>query len=113
MAKHSQFFYTETISYDDEAVAIHLTLAVQPSLVAFRDYIDQLKIWDKESLHQSLVKISEQFAIKLGAIAQPLRVAMTGTTISPPIDETLVLIGRLRVLARLNQALDRIARERN
>jgi glutamyl-tRNA synthetase len=49
--------------------------------------------------------------LKLGKVAQPIRVAMTGNTISPPIDATLALIGKERVLARLQKALDYIAKQ--
>ncbi|MDB6008659.1 MAG: glutaminyl-tRNA synthetase, partial [Gammaproteobacteria bacterium] len=43
----------------------------------------------------------------LGKIAQPVRVAVTGTAVSPPIDATLALLGRERTLARLDAALVR------
>ena len=52
-----------------------------------------------------IVATAEKLEMKLGKIAQPVRVAVTGDTISPPIDVTLLLLGRDRVVNRLNAAL--------
>jgi glutamyl-tRNA synthetase len=56
-------------------------------------------------LHVALQAFAEARGLGLGKVAQPLRVAVTGGTISPPIDATLALLGRERVLARLERAL--------
>jgi hypothetical protein len=47
----------------------------------------------------------EQFELKLGKIAQPVRVALTGTTVSPGIFEIMTVLGRERVVARLDRAI--------
>jgi glutamyl-tRNA synthetase len=52
--------------------------------------------------------VAERAGTALGKIAQPLRVAVTGGAVSPPIDVTVALIGRERVLARLTRASDYI-----
>jgi len=52
-----------------------------------------------------LTAIAAETGLGLGKVAQPLRVALTGTAVSPPIDATAALIGRERVLARLDRAL--------
>ncbi|MCH9744799.1 MAG: glutamate--tRNA ligase, partial [Gammaproteobacteria bacterium] len=64
-----------------------------------------LEGWEKQALHQVIIDVAEQFELKLGKLAQPIRVAMTSSTVSPPIDITLQLIGRERVLARLERAV--------
>jgi len=51
--------------------------------------------------------VSEQLAVGMGKVAQPVRVAVTGNTVSPGIGETLALVGRAEVMARLEQALAR------
>ncbi len=76
-----------------------------PALTAIVAALTNLAVWNKEDIHQTIVSVSEKLAVKLGKIAQPLRVAVTGNTISPPMDITLVLLGRERTLKRLNAAL--------
>jgi glutamyl-tRNA synthetase len=49
---------------------------------------------------------AEELEVGMGKIAQPLRVALTGTAISPSIDKTLWLIGRERSLVRIQRALE-------
>ena len=56
-------------------------------------------------MHAVIAAVAERAGAGLGKVAQPLRVAMTGGTVSPPIDVTVALIGRERALARLARAL--------
>jgi len=58
------------------------------------------------ALHGTLEAFAREKGLGLGKVAQPLRVAVTGGTISPPIDQTLTLLGQTRSLARL-QAVTR------
>jgi glutamyl-tRNA synthetase len=61
--------------------------------------------WTRVSVHSALEALAAEQAVGLGKIAQPLRVAVTGGTISPPIDLTLELLGRERSFARLKAVL--------
>lgn len=108
MAEKSRYFYTSQIVYQAEAVAKHLTADVKPVLVEIRSGFEHLQDWSKEAIHQMINAIAERLAVKLGKIAQPLRVAVTGDTISPPIDVTLFLLGQERVLERLTLALNKL-----
>lgn len=108
MAERSRYFFEDTIHYDEKAAQKHLKSAILPGLIAVREKIQTLNDWNKEALHQIIIDVAESLDIKLGKLAQPIRVAMTGVTISPPMDITLEYIGRERVLARLNQAIDYI-----
>ena len=56
-------------------------------------------------IHNTITEVAEKHGVKLGKLAQPLRIAVTGNTMSPPIDITCALIGQKRVLERLQQAL--------
>ncbi len=53
-------------------------------------------------------KSAKEYGINMGKLGQPLRVAVTGGSVSPPIDVTLVLVGRDRTMARLDHAIDLI-----
>jgi len=70
-----------------------------------REMFEELEIWDADPLHEIVKEVAETLDLKLGKVAQPLRVAISGGAISPPIDVTLELVGRERVLNRVDMAL--------
>lgn len=104
MAEKSRLFYTD-IHYNEDAVAKNLSSDIQPALTEITEALSTLSSWTKETIHEVLLKTAERLGFKLGKIAQPLRVAVTGDTVSPSIDATLYLLGREKVLTRLKQAL--------
>ncbi len=105
MARASRCFYAEVEAYDQSAARAHLTVAVLPALEALRVQWADLSEWIAAAIHQSIAATAEAHGMKLGKLAQPLRVALTGTTVSPPIDQTTCLIGRARALERLDRAI--------
>ncbi|MDR3490421.1 MAG: glutamate--tRNA ligase [Gammaproteobacteria bacterium] len=105
MAEKSSCFYRE-IEYNDAAVKQHLVPEVLPALTLLHQRFEGLTSWNKEALHQLLASTSEELNLKLGKVAQPLRVAVTGDTMSPPIDVTLELLGRDRTLHRIAAAIN-------
>lgn len=105
MAEQSRCFYKDFKEFDADAAKKHLRPVVAEPLKALRDKLANINEWQAEELHQCIIDITEQFAIKLGKLAQPLRVAVTGGGVSPSIDATLELLGRERTLARLDKAL--------
>lgn len=109
MAANSSFFYQEFEQYDDKAAQKNLTVATQPALAQLRERLATVTDWQPEIIHQTVLDTAEALGEKLGKVAQPLRVAMSGGTVSPPIDVTVHLIGRERTLARLDKALAYIA----
>ncbi|GAB6067851.1 glutamate--tRNA ligase [Methylothermus subterraneus] len=108
MAKSSLVFYRDLTEFDPEAAAKYLTEEALPVLQALLERFRQLDAWEQEKLHQAVVATSEALGQKLGKVAQPLRVALTGSSVSPPIDVTLYLLGREKTLARIARAIDRI-----
>lgn len=76
---------------------------------AAHDAMESVASWDAESIAAALASCAAQHAEgKLGKVAQPIRVAVTGTTVSPPIDVTLVMLGRASTLARLRRFLEHL-----
>jgi len=104
MAEKSLYFYQDII-YDDKAVAKHITPEQQPMLTLVREQLAMLSVWEKEEIHKAVSHSVEILGVKFGKLAQPIRVAVTGNTISPPIDVTLMLLGKEKVLSRLDRAL--------
>ena len=64
--------------------------------------------WDATALHDLTQAISERHGLKLGKAQAPIRVAITGRTVGPPLFESLVVLGRERALARLKAARERL-----
>ena len=63
--------------------------------------------WNTVAIHHEIDAICKTFELGMGKIAQPLRIAVTGGTSSPSIDQTLMLIGRDRSLVRLKYFLEK------
>jgi glutamyl-tRNA synthetase len=87
MADKSEYFFSELEDYDAKAAQKHLRPVARDMLATVADY-----------------------DAKLGKLAQPLRVAVSGTAATPPIDETLLLVGKARTIHRIDRALEFIDR---
>ncbi|MES2142326.1 MAG: glutamate--tRNA ligase [Pseudomonadota bacterium] len=99
MAEKSRFFYE---AYPQEKVfPEEILLALKALHVNF----SQLEDWTDEALHRMLLETAEQFSLKLGKLAQPLRLIITGTNVSPPMNLTLRLLGKKEVLDRMEKGL--------
>jgi glutamyl-tRNA synthetase len=107
MAHNSRFFFTDQLEIDPKAAAKHLAGDAPQLLAQVRARLAALGGWDAVGIHAVLNDMATQLGAGLGKIAQPLRVAVTGTSVSPPIDATLALLGRQRSLARIDAALAR------
>ncbi len=105
MAEKSRYFFVDEIEYDDASVKKHLTPEIKPLLIAAKNHFEKMTEWTKESLHHAITEIAAEQGVKMGQLAQPLRVAVTGSTVSPSIDSTLQWIGKEKVLARLQRII--------
>jgi len=104
MAEKSRYFYSD-VKYNQDAFKKHITNDVIAALAAVREGLEHLSEWNREALHEVIVKIAEKLQLKMGKVAQPLRIAVTGDVVSPPIDVTLLLLGRDKSLERINKVL--------
>lgn len=105
MAEASLYFFGETVKIDPKASAKHLTTEAISILGQLKENLSSLGEWSAPFVHETIKAVAEQVGVGLGKVAQPLRVAVTGGTVSPPIDQTLAMIGRNRSLARLATVL--------
>ena len=82
----------------------HVTADVLAALRSvFREF-ERSTQWAAPVLHELIVAQSVQSGLSLGKVAQPIRLAVTGGTVSPPIDATLAILGREETLSRLSRA---------
>lgn len=105
MAEKSQPFFGELEEFDESAAKKHLRPVAVAPLRDLRERLKTLEPWACDALHALVEEIAAARELKLGKIAQPLRVAVTGSAASPSIDVTLQLIGREQCIARLDKAL--------
>ena len=105
MAHNSRFFFVDDVEVDAKAAAKHLCGEALTLLAKVRERLAALPAWEAAAIHAALNELAAQLQAGLGKIAQPLRVAVTGSAVSPPIDATLALLGRERSLRRIDRAL--------
>jgi glutamyl-tRNA synthetase len=101
MAEASRFFFVDAVTLDAKAADKHLTPEARGLLRELTARFASLPDWSAAALHGALEAFATEKGLGLGKVAQPLRVAVTGGTISPPIDQTLALLGETKSLARL------------
>ena len=77
-------------------------------MLKLRDELTKVETFSTENVKSVFHRVMEEEAVKLGKLAQPVRVAITGGTISPGIFETLSLLGKDRTIHRLDTALAKI-----
>ena len=92
---------------DETAATKHLTAAIAPSLQEFADLVEAESDFSKATLEHVLHGLIERQGLKMGKVAQPLRVAFTGRTVSPGIYEVMALLGKDRTLQRIRAAVER------
>ena len=108
MARISEFFYRDFEEYDGASAKKHLRPVALEPLQRMRTAVESLDAWEPEALHQIVVDVAGALDLKMGKVAQPLRVAVAGRAASPGIDVTLRLVGREACLRRIDRALDYI-----
>ncbi|WP_147652140.1 glutamate--tRNA ligase [Vulcaniibacterium gelatinicum] len=108
MAERAAVWYRPLTHYDEAAVAKHLTAAAAAPLREARDRLAALPQWSAEAVNAALAETAQALGLGMGKVAQPMRVAITGTQVSPDIGHTVYLAGRDQALERIDAALARI-----
>ncbi len=108
MAKGAAFFFRPAVEFDEKAAGKFLKPEVAGPLARAREAIAGVEPFSPEGVKTAFEGVLEAEGMKLGKLAQPVRVAITGGTVSPGIFETLCLLGKERSLERIDTALSRI-----
>ena len=110
MARRARFLLVEDVEYEEKAARKFLRPAAQPILDCLHERLSGLESWEPVSLESAFEAArSEQGDIGMGKLAQPVRVAVTGSSASPGIYETLAALGKDRSVARIAAASEWIA----
>ena len=105
MAAGALFYFQSPIVYEDKAAAKFLKPSALEPLQQLTTALTQLERFDEDQIESAFVQTMETTGLKLGKIAQPVRVALSGKTVSPGIFEMIRVLGREETLKRINQAL--------
>ncbi|MDQ3617219.1 MAG: glutamate--tRNA ligase [Pseudomonadota bacterium] len=108
MAERAAVWYRPLEQYDGAAVAKHLNAAAQAPLSDARARLAKLDAWTADAVAAALHETAEALGLGMGKVAQPLRVAITGTQVSPDISHTVYLAGQGQALQRIDAALAKL-----
>lgn len=102
-------YFGQTVSYDEESVKKFLTPAMAPILSKLLARFEAFPDFSKQEWEESFKKLVEEEGMKMGQLAQPVRVALTGRAASPGLFEVMDVLGRERTLLRLRKGIERAA----
>ena len=109
MAESCRYCYADFDEIDPAAAKKHLRPAILEPLRALQARLVEIDDWNAGNIDRAIKATAAEYEMSLGKLGQPVRVAVTGGPVSPPIDITVELVGRRRTLARLSSALDFVA----
>ena len=112
MADVSEFYFCEEITYDEKAAGKFLSRETLPMLNQVMTSLSKESVWGQENVHRLVQQLAETRGEPLVKIAQPIRVALTGRTVSPPIDEVMEVLGKTEVIKRLHWAIEYIEKSK-
>ena len=99
------FYFTDEIRFQPEGVAKHFIAENKPRLQALRDAFAVLENFDATSIEATLKATAAQLGVKVGALVHPARFAVTGSNAGPSLYHLLEILGKAKVLARIDRAL--------
>lgn len=107
MADGAHFYYREDVRpYDEKAAKKFLKPEIAGVLTSLAAQLETLDDLSEKKQEEVFKGIMEQTGLGFGKIAQPVRVALTGTTVSPGVFEMIAVLGKKRVLTRLKAAVE-------
>jgi len=111
MAESARFYFDEGFHYEEKADMKFLKSDIAPLVKETRVRLESIDDFTQKSLEGLFLRILDEKKIKLGDIAQPLRVALTGTSVSPGLFEVMEVLGKETVLRRMDKALKHMAQK--
>jgi len=105
LVEFAHFYLSDDITIEPKAAAKFLKPEIVGPLKALAAGIDELDECGESAVQAVFERVLAQFGLKLGQLAQPVRVALTGGTVSPGIYEVIAVLGKARTVERLNRAI--------
>ena len=111
MADGAVFYFQKSVTYEEKAADKFLKPAVLEPIKLLVEYLETLDHFNEENVEDAFIKVMEATDLRLGKIAQPVRVALTGKTVSPGIFEMMEVLGKETVISRLKKAIQFITKK--
>jgi glutamyl-tRNA synthetase len=105
MAKGLRFYFVDEVVYEEKGAKKFLKAGALEPMDLLIEKLDALPEFTHEALEQAFLAVMEALELKLGKIAQPVRLALTGSTVSPGIFEIIEVLGKAKTLERLRAAV--------
>jgi len=106
MVENCRFFYQPVTEYDAAAIKKHIKDGSADILLSVRQKFASLEQWYADDIHHAIQQVVNEKEVGFPKVAQPLRIAVTGSTTSPSIDTTLDLLGKEKTLERITKLLE-------
>jgi glutamyl-tRNA synthetase len=108
MADQALFYYLDKVAYEADVARKFLTAEALPALSTLAAKLEALEDYTEQALEETFKAVMAETGLKLGKIAQPVRVALSGRAASPGIFEITAIIGKQKTLRRLRKAIEYI-----
>lgn len=108
LAEKCRYCFEDFDEFDEKAAKKNLRPVILEALQDVLSALAELPEWQPAEIQEAIERVAEQHDLKLGKLGQPVRVAVTGSSVSPPLDVTLKLVGQRRAAERLKRAVDYI-----
>lgn len=105
MAEGARFYFEQDLVYEEKAAKKFLKAAALEPLKLLLAKLEAMIEFDQAALEDQFKAVMDQTGLKLGKIAQPVRVALTGKTVSPGIFEIIAVLGKDQTTSRIAQAV--------
>ncbi len=104
------FYFTDDVDYNPEGVSKHFSAENKPRLKAVREALSALEEFNAAEIEATLKNTASKLGAKVGAIVHPTRLAVTGSNVGPSLYHLLEVLGKEKVLARIDRALAKFGR---
>jgi glutamyl-tRNA synthetase len=106
MADAARFYFQDPRPYEEKGARKFLTPESAPNLEEIKKRLEAMADYSESALNQLFQNMTAETGLKMLQLAQPVRLALTGKTVSPGLFDIISILGKEEVLKRLNLALD-------
>lgn len=99
---YGKYFFEDPVTYDEKGMLKHWTPEIKEHFIIYTNELDNITPWSAEILEQHLREFAEKCGLKAGQLVHPLRLALTGQSVSPGIFEVMVVLGKVTALNRIS-----------
>ncbi len=108
LPNYAGFYFTEQIGYDPEAAQKEFTLENKTRLQKLREELEKLEPFDHDTIGTKIAEVAKSFGLKTGVLVHPTRLACSGKPAGPSLYHLMAIIGKEKVLERLDRAIEQV-----